>query len=412
MKHNIKLNSRIRYILIYIIQNYFIQFLNVVYTIISVKYLSLRDYGRFNLAKSISNIFEYTHLGTRFTIDRKIPECDEFHKNIIFSISFYSNLISSILVLIVIFFLGYDIYYLVFCFTSIIFANINLCRIFFRANNKTKYFIKLTFLLNLTSISSQILGLIFFGLWGALILSLINNVLYFGYLLSQKLKLLGIRSIKKWYFFYTIDKGIILFLNALLSYLASSADRVIVNYFGGEEKVGIYSLIFLFYSFMMMVPNSIGEMMYPEFIKRKNNYKSLNNYIYKTTILFSATIILLYIIVIILISPTINIFFKQYVDIIHPMKLSCIAIFPNIFIPILYYYLFSQDKTKLILYSNFISIIIYWVFLLLALNNNYNNNFLALSKFIYSIFYCFLLFIFYVKTKTQNELSYFNQSSS
>jgi len=179
-------NKNLKSISIYVLQNYFTQFLNVVFTILSVRLLSISDLGKLSLSRSLGAFFEYTHLGTRFTIDRKIPECNLIHKSIIFSVSFYINFATSFIVFGTILIFGkLDYFYWIFCLSSIAFANINLIRVYYRANGESNFFIRLSFFLNISSICMQTLGLLLWGIWGIVILSILNNSIYLIYLLNK-----------------------------------------------------------------------------------------------------------------------------------------------------------------------------------------------------------------------------------
>lgn len=66
--------------IIYILLNYMIQFLNILFNLLLMKYLNSYQLGSLALAKTWQQFVDYSHLGARFSLDRYIPVAKEEEK--------------------------------------------------------------------------------------------------------------------------------------------------------------------------------------------------------------------------------------------------------------------------------------------------------------------------------------------
>ena len=131
---------------LYIILNYSIQFLNIVLNLLFMKYLSASQLGSLTLARVWQQFVDYSHLGTRFSLDRYIPTAEEREKKYLVVTVLISTIISSIIVcLIAILVNQVNIVITILTVSGVFIAISNILKAYYRATNAINKMLKLVF---------------------------------------------------------------------------------------------------------------------------------------------------------------------------------------------------------------------------------------------------------------------------
>ncbi len=381
-----------------------IQGVNLILTFLAIKFLSLNNLGKYNIAKSIGGTFQYANLGYRYALDRKLPESEDDNLNKIrFSICFYSNCIVSIVILL--FFAikyHFDWFYILYGIGGSFISNFTLIRIFLRGTGKVDEFIKSSFYGGVIPIILPILGLIVYNLWGVGIAFFIAAVIVFA-IYFKKDYLISIRHITKYfrYSYLMFKMGLIIYLTNLFVFAANNFDRFILEYHSGLDAVGEYGIVILVFSLSLIIPSSILEMVFPTYIKNKSNIdqikKDFMKHIGISILMIGGFIFSAYL----LIPTVIPMLIKKYISLIEPMQIILMAIIPYIFINPIYGVLFAFDLHKKILLANIIATFIYLGTMFILLKDNYDISKLVYLKIGYAYAYLILLFIFLIFNKNK-----------
>lgn len=380
----------------YLFINYLSILFNVVLNVLALRYLTTIDLGRYGMMKSIGASLDLANMGTRYTIDRKVPECNSSISKTLFSIAIYINSLFGLLLIIAYsIYTKFDFLYIGFSVASLFFVNINIIRVFYRASGEINAFLRYTFLVNVFVYGVQIIGLYFYGLYGLVISYLITNTMLFIYGVKNEM-FVSVRDINIKFYYYSIKKSFVVYLNSLFVFFTASFDRLFINEYSNISVLGNYTAITFFLSFLLIVPSSISELVYPNIIKVRNNRNKLLKVSLRCVMLISFVIVFVEILVYSLLPLITDLFFLKYHELISSMQLSTLAILPYCLIPILYYILFAMDRQKKILLSNFISVFLYYVFLYYILNYSFSYEKLALLKLLQSLIYMVVLLFFVI----------------
>lgn len=385
--------------IIYILLGYINAALSVVLNLTLIKYLSTSQFGYISLGRTIFQSFEFSHIGIRYAFDRILPETIRDDKRIkIFKAGFLFNILSSLIFLIFwsVFYLKDIKMYAFFIFAGFLYSIIQLYRVYYRAFDDKKEFIKISSFSFILPISFQFIFYYIFGVYG-IGMGLFTSYLLLYILYKNKIKSSNFsnRNIFS-YIFYILDKGYILFFVALVTYFATQGDRILIEKFWGINKVGEYSIILIFPSLILIFSNSLIELIMNKIIKHKDI-----KYVFKKIVIIFLLVNLVAIIAYLIIPIFLSIVLPKYEYIETSIKN---AIFLSSFmciIPLLEYHLHSLDKRKFILYSQIIALIIYIYVLFSILLDVKPSNIdrIIFAKYLYFISYVFLLCFFVFRFK-------------
>ena len=362
--------------------------------------MSLANLGRYNIAKSIAGTFDFANLGFRFGLDRKLPASNNDELNQLrLSICILINTICSFLILL--FFAvrySFDWFYLFFGIGGAFISSFTLIRIYLRGINKVDLFIKVSLYGGIFPLFLQIIGLYFFGLKGlgiAFFIAAVGVFIYYQRLVSFS-SIAEIKRNKKYIpIFFKV--GSIVYLTNFFAFIANNFDRFIIESMVGLEQVGEYGIIILVFSLSLIIPGSVLEMVFPEYIKDKKNPELIKGHIIKHLKISIGLIALFIIAAYIMIPIAIPILFEKYAYLVNEMQLILLALIPYIFINPIYAILFAFDKHQSILWANVLSSVIYLISLVLVLQFDFSLNNLVYLKLGYTLINLILMgcFLFY-----------------
>ncbi|MCF4201115.1 polysaccharide biosynthesis protein, partial [Acinetobacter baumannii] len=132
--------------LIYIVLNYTIQFLNIIFNLLLMKYLSSYQLGSLALAKTWQQFVDYSHLGARFSLDRYIPTAEEEEKKYLVATVLFTTFIGSLFILLAAVILNdADIIVSILTASGIFIAVGNIIKAYYRATNSLTKMLNLVF---------------------------------------------------------------------------------------------------------------------------------------------------------------------------------------------------------------------------------------------------------------------------
>jgi len=258
--------------LIYIVLNYTIQFLNIIFNLLLMKYLSSYQLGSLTLARTWQQLVDYSHLGARFSLDRYIPVAEDEEKKYLVATVLFTTFLGSLFILLVAVVLNdADIVVSILTASGIFIAVGNIVKAYYRATNSLTKMLKLVFYNQLVPLLISI-GLYFYTLdFNIYLISLIFSYLFFSLILFYRerelFNFIKYERIKK------VIKEIalpsfLLFINSLLVFLCLVMDRFFIDYSRGREELGHYSIILFAFTALMIIPATVAELLFVKIIKQ------------------------------------------------------------------------------------------------------------------------------------------------
>lgn len=386
--------------IIYIVLNYAIQFLNILFNLLLMKYLSSYQLGSLALAKTWQQFVDYSHLGARFSLDRYIPVAEEEEKKYLVVTVLFSTTVGAIIVFIVALISNNaDIIVSLLTASGIFIALSNVLKAYYRATNNLNEMLKLVFFNQLLPLMIAI-GLYFITLnFNVYLLSLLFSYFLFSSLLLYKerclfkfLKFEHVKRILKSIF----TPSILLFLNSIIVFLYLIMDRFFIDYFNGREQLGLYSIIVFAFSALMIVPASIAELLFVKIIRQ--SCESGKRFFLKES-LITLGVTILGIVVANLCMGYFITKFTTYGFLLNQMYFATLAVIPFSLTAIYYHVMNGLDLRKEILIVNFITflvLILYYIYPLIS------NQIFTLDYYLYAkvttgwfIFLGYMFFIFF-----------------
>jgi len=258
--------------LIYIVLNYTIQFLNIIFNLLLMKYLSSYQLGSLTLARTWQQLVDYSHLGARFSLDRYIPVAEDEEKKYLVATVLFTTFLGSLFILLVAVVLNdADIVVSILTASGIFIAVGNIVKAYYRATNSLTKMLKLVFYNQLVPLLISI-GLYFYTLdFNIYLISLIFSYLFFSFILFYRERelfhFIKYERIKK------VIKEIalpsfLLFVNSLMIFLYLVMDRFFIDYSSGREELGHYSIILFAFTALMIIPATVAELLFVKIIKQ------------------------------------------------------------------------------------------------------------------------------------------------
>lgn len=258
--------------LIYIVLNYTIQFLNIIFNLLLMKYLSSYQLGSLTLARTWQQLVDYSHLGARFSLDRYIPVAEDEEKKYLVATVLFTTFLGSLFILLVAVVLNdADIVVSILTASGIFIAVGNIVKAYYRATNSLTKMLKLVFYNQLVPLLISI-GLYFYTLdFNVYLISLIFSYLFFSLILFY-----GERELFHFIKYERIKKVIkeialpsfLLFVNSLMIFLYLVMDRFFIDYSSGREELGYYSIILFAFTALMIIPATVAELLFVKIIKQ------------------------------------------------------------------------------------------------------------------------------------------------
>jgi len=366
------MNPRIKSILKYSGSVYLTQILNIIYIFILPRFLEPVMLGKFNLLQTFYSYLTFSHIGIAFGLDKEIPfhiekkEQDKIYNTanigitsilvatvaidiiILVSISLFSSLIDK------------DIYRGLFliCASIIFYQAINCIRILVRAHEEISKMSRLTLSYGFLWAFFRLIGSVVYGFYGLLLGMLISNIL--GLIISYK-----IGTVKFKYNFdfnkimFLFKAGFPFFIYFILLIFFGSMDKLIITWFLGFKELGYYSIGSLIVNFLLMLPYSINEVIFPGLLKKisANQDKSIILNYLKNYMLISSKLFVIVIGSLIIFLPFLVTFYiPKYLSGIASAQILILSCYPMIFQNLYVYYLYGTGKHKLFIYPPIIGI--------------------------------------------------------
>lgn len=394
--------------LIYIVLNYMIQFLNILFNLLLMNHLTSYQLGSLSLAKTWQQFVDYSHLGTRFSLDRYIPVAEEEEKrHLVSTVIFFTGINALIVFVVAIIFNDADIIVTILTASGIFIAVGNILKAYYRAINNLTEMLKLVFFNQLVPLLVSI-TLYFFTLdFNVYLISLLATYFLFSVILFYKERaifdFLKIENIKKVFKDIAVPSAW-LFVNSIVVFLYLVMDRFFIDYSNGREQLGLYSIILFVFSALMIIPASIAELLFVKIIKQScGSGKRL--FLRETLITLGITILGVFVA-----NFCMEYFvthFTKYGFMVEQMNFASLAVIPFALTAIYYHVMNGLDLRRQILIVNFITFIglfIYYLYPVIV------NQVFTLDYYLYAkvatgwlIFLGYLIFIYSVKHKEKSN---------
>ncbi len=372
----------------YIVITYLSTLLNVILNMLLMSMLSVFDFGRVSLGKSMYQSFEYSHLGVRYGLDRLLPHSDETDRNMFFTSAVIFTFCSSFLFTLFWFFYGYSNFdfYCYFCVSGVLYSVFTIYKVYYRAFEDKRKFVGCSFWIMIFPISVQLIGLYLGDIKGFLISMLIGHIIS----ITVCLKYYDVTLVRNKYFLIKSCKklfsvGYLLFISSMVSFFSVIGDRFFIADYWGVDAVGIYAVIMFFFSALTIFSTGYAELIMNQ-IMLQPKFRNIIKHLF---ILILINIILVLITYFIL-PYFINSFLLKYSDYIELIILISMGVIPYGILPILNSYHHAIDKRKVLLAIQLICNTLYFIGLLVILNCKYK-----LENLIYLKlgFICLLVFM-------------------
>ncbi|MFV5516118.1 oligosaccharide flippase family protein [Acinetobacter gerneri] len=342
--------------IIYILLNYTIQFLNIIFNLLLMKYLSSYQLGSLTLAKTWQQFVDYSHLGSRFSLDRYIPVAEDSEKKYLVATVLLSTFVGAVVIfLAAIIFNNADVVVSILTASGIFIAISNILKAYYRATNNLTEMLKLVFFNQLLPVLISIAVYFFTHNFNFYLVSLLLSYLFFGTLLIYKerelfhfIKYQKIKRIIK-----DIAKpSFLLFINSLVVFLYLVMDRFFIDYSNGREQLGYYSVIIFVFSALMIIPATVAELLFVKIIKESCG-SGKRIFIKETLITLGITIL-----GVVFANVCMGFFVTKYTGygfLIDQMHIASFAVIPFALTAIYYHVMNGLDLRKQMFFINIIA---------------------------------------------------------
>ncbi|MCE2594065.1 hypothetical protein K6Y31_04470 [Motilimonas cestriensis] len=374
---------------LYVGLSYSIQFLNIVLNLIFMQRLPPIILGDLAIAKIWLQAFDYTHLGTRFALDRYLPVTKrDSHRRPYLIFSLCVVLVGSSIVFISSMILERaNPIVFSFCIVGITLALFNVIKAYFRAVGGIETVNKLMALLYVLPLTLSVsVALYSFSLFiwvyplSFSFFLLFFSIKYYSLLLDNyNLKHFSVIKRK------VSSVSFLLFFNSVCVYASFVVDRFFVDWYLGRVELGLYSVVMFVFASLFTIPSILTELVFPKVVYRVVNERQLF-FIREMLFVFLGTAIA------VLIANCALYFlvqrFTDYGELLPLMQLASLGVLPYSFIAIFHHVFNALDKRRLLFFSNASLLLIY----VLSLSFYYDG---GLAYFVYlKVAFCFFLCLF------------------
>ncbi len=384
--------KKIYSILAFTFFTYVNQLLNVVINLLMINALTLTQLGDVALAKIWMRAMEYSHLGSRFSIDRYAPVWNEkYQKRLVKSSIVISTFVYFLLT--VLQYLLLESSEIVYSFLSwgYLLAIATIYKNYFRAISKDDLMLRVYLLSPCLLSLIQVIILYTLDFHKFLIFNYIITIFisffFLFVLISEKVLVKSYIKV----FLLTRGNSYYFFLNSIVTFFAMMVDRLFIEKTLGKEVLGEYSIILFSFALMQMIPTSISQFYFPKVVSmlQKNKSKSiLKNLSGEFILIFTVTTIFLSISYF-MIPYGIKVVNHEYIYLTDYIRIIIISIIPYCFIPILTQAFSALDLRRTILFLSLACMLVFVILLLLSL-------FFFRSDLYYAIVYIKALYPFLV----------------
>lgn len=260
--------------ILYLLSIYSIQGINILLNLLFMKYLSVIQLGDLALAKTWQQSVDYSHAGTRFSLDRYIPVADEIgKKQLVSAVINVTVVISSCLFTGSMFFSRFNTVIVTFTFVGFMLAMSNIIKAYLRASGEIDRMLFTVIICQLLPV--MVSTLIF-------VVSENFNTYLLGYFLSFVISMIALFFCEKKLFITIfqakmdliqtlksiLKPSALLFLNALLIFLYMVMDRFFVDHYLGRQALGDYSIITFAFTALMIIPATFAELIFTKIIRQ------------------------------------------------------------------------------------------------------------------------------------------------
>ena len=399
--------------LLYAATIYIAQVLTIIFNIWLMRILPVSEFGLYSYAKTLSQYLDYAGLGSRYAMDRLIPVSSDRKSKLILHVALFNMLLFSVFLVFV-----FCLSHLISGFVEIIIVSAglfysltNLYVVYRRDRSDFQFMIIFNFLLSIIPIFMAsvaflvhvnhlwfIVLLLFAGQFGIFVFILLNNNLWQLFIKVPRFYL------KK--SLYLLRVGFPMFLSSFIIMFGMTADRLFIRFFYGYKELGIYAVILYVFSFMIILPNLIGQVFAPkivQFIRVKDV-----SYVYKS-LLFVLGLMLPMVLVVFVVTPMlVPRFLPKYILYTQEMSYASAIVIPyGLMFPFIAA-LNALDQRNKMVRINCVALLIYLVLLLiyLWLSKHLNYDFLLLIKCSYGVLTVVFLYVAF-----KQEFSKFIKSS-
>lgn len=386
---------------IYIILNYTIQFLNIIFNLMLMNHLSSYQLGSLSLARTWQQLVDYSHLGTRFSLDRYIPVSEEdAKKHLVSTVLLFTAINSVIVFFVALIFNDADIIVTILTATGVFIAVGNILKAYYRATNNLNEMLKLVFFNQLVPL---LVGITFYFItldFNVYLISLLATYFIFSVILFYKeraiFNFIKIENIKTVFTDIAIPSAW-LFANSIVVFLYLVMDRFFIDYTNGRDQLGFYSIILFAFSALMIIPASIAELLFVKIIKQScGSGKRL----FLKEALITLGITILGVVVANFCMEYFVTHYTKYGFLVEQMRFATLAVIPFALTAIYYHVMNGLDLRRQILIVNIVTclgLFLYYLYPVIA-NQEFKLDYYLYAKLAtgWLIFLGYVLFIFFV----------------
>ena len=346
-------NTMIKKGILYIIFNYIIQLLNIVLSLVFMRYLSPSMLGDLSLARTWQQLVDYSHFGTRFSLDRYVPTAEDEQKKELLTTVMLATLFGGILILVAsVTFSDNNKVVTLLSATGLFMAISNILKTYLRASNQILEMLKIVLFAQLFPILISVsVYLITKDFSYYLYSTLITYALSVSYILVINKHSFIKKNLKEVIATYKkiLPSSLLLFINSILVFLYLVMDRFFIDYSSGRDILGNYSVVTFAFSALMIVPATVTELLYVKIIKQSSLNKKII-FIKEPLIVLSITILS-----VIIANPIMSFFitkFTSYSDLLYNMHYATLAVIPFALTSVYFHVLNGLDLRKQMLIVN------------------------------------------------------------
>ena len=316
--------------LIYIGLSYSIQVLNVILNLIFMQRLPMSILGDLAIAKVWLQTFDYTHLGSRFALDRFLPVTKRSEQRQLYLWITLATVFSGSLLVIFFSMIIEKVNYVVlsFCLVGMSLAIGNVIKAYFRATSDIKsvnnivmrlYCLPLAISVGVATFDYEIFLLVY-------PISFIAALVYFFITFSKNKRHFLLWSHRTRVFFRKMSSvSGLLFINSIIVYATLVIDRLFVDWTLGRDALGQYSIVMFVFASLFTVPSILTELIFPKIIRKVVHERSR---LFLKEILFVSLATLLMILVV---NAFMYLFVANYTshkNLLPLMQLASLAVLP------------------------------------------------------------------------------------
>lgn len=322
--------------------------------------------GDIAIAKIWLQGFDYTHLGTRFALDRYIPITYQSKLRLAY---LYTSLFivfsGSLLLLTVAIITNFsNKIVIVFCLTGFTLAVFNVFKAYFRATSDMTQVNWLMFFLYLAPLTISVVTVLYsfsLFLWVYPIVFLTSLVFFLFKFTKGVINLKVGKNILSLVACRVYSASKMLFINSLVLYLFFIIDRLAVDWSLGRDSLGNYSVIMFVFASLFTVPSILAELIFPKVVRQVVNDKKVI-FIKEMLIVFLLTLFSVVFANVVMYFIVVK--YTEYGALLPLMQLASIGVIPYAFTSILHHVFNALDKRLTILKINIISLFLYALLLL------------------------------------------------